>query len=50
MPDDVTRRVNLDDAVVELISDKDIAVPIKVSMSVSGVCDRTRTQDHADAD
>ena len=47
MPDDVTRRVNLDDAVVELISDKDVAVPIK---SASGVCDRARAQDHANSD
>ena len=47
MPDDVTRWVNLDDAVIELISDKDVAVSIKVS--VSGVCNRARTEDHADS-
>ena len=34
MPDDVTRRVNLDDAVVELISDKNIPRMIKSMMMI----------------
>ena len=52
MPDDVARAVNLDDAVVELISDKDVAMPIKVSVpvSMSGVCHRASAQDHAYSD
>jgi hypothetical protein len=44
MPDDVTCRVNLDDTVVELIRDKDVAGRVK---SASGVCDSARAQDHA---
>ena len=45
MPDDISCRVNLDNAVVELISDKDVAVPVKSTLRVR---DRAREQDHAD--
>jgi hypothetical protein len=43
MPDDVTRRVNLDDAVIELISNKNIARMIKSMITsisfIFGTCD-----------
>jgi hypothetical protein len=45
MPDNVTGRINLDDAVVELIGDEDVARLVK-----SGTRDPGSAQDKADSD